>query len=275
MMKEDEVTKGKEVATVEKGGDVAVYDYGADAGSGYENQSNKDISIPFLNVLQSNSPIVAEEDSKARPGMLMNSVTQELFSGKDGIPFVPVTTRHSFVEWVPRDSGGGYVGEYAIDAPEVAKARANSSGLGKLKLDNGNDLIETFTIIGLQLTEEGDIAGPMIVSNTSTKIKPYKGLMTRLRTYLHPAPGGRKVQPPLFAHKVRIATFKDKNNKGEFFNFAFTPLNGDVAGSLTAPNSPIMEAARELKTAFETGAVRAATETQSQGDRDHEDDVPF
>jgi hypothetical protein len=271
------VTKGKDLATVEAGGEVAIFDYGADAGSGYENQSAKDISIPFLNVLQSNSPICGEEDSVARPGMLMNSVTQELFSGKDGIPFVPVTTRHSFVEWVPRDAGGGIVGEHAIDSQVVADARARNGGaLGKLKTSNGNDLIETFTIIGLQLTEDGDIAGPMIVANTSTKIKPYKGLMTRLRTYLHPAPGGRKVQPPLFAHKVRIATFKDKNTKGEFFNFVFNPLNGDVAKSLNAPDSPVMAAARELKTAFETGAVRAATETQSNGDgRNDGDDVPF
>lgn len=274
------MSKTKEVATVgETGGDVALYDYGADAGSGYENQSAQDIAIPFLNVLQSNSPICSDEEANARPGMLMNSVTNELFSGKEGIAFVPVTTRHSFVEWVPRDAGGGYVGEYAIDAPEVARARAAAGGkLGKLKLDNGNDLIETFTVIGIKLDEDGNPQGPMIVAASSTKIKPYRGLMTRLRTYLHPAPGGRKVQPPLFAHKVSIKTEKQSNNKGEFFNFVFAPLNGSVADSLTPPNHPIMEAAKGLKTAFDTGAVRAATETQTQttaGTGGDGEDVPF
>lgn len=270
-------SKKNEVALrEEKGGDVAIYDYGADAGSGYENQSAKDIAIPFLNVLQSNSPICSEEDRDARPGMLMNSVTEETFSGKDGVAFVPVTTRHVYVEWVPRDLGGGYVGEYALDAPEVAKARAGGNGLGKLKLANGNDLIETFYIIGLMLNEDGEVVGPMIVSASSTKIKPYRGLMTRLRTYLHPTPNGRKVQPPLFAHKVRVTTEKQKNNKGEFFNFVFSPLNDSVAASLTPPNDPIMEAAKDLKTAFDTGAVRAATETQNAGSGDADgDDVPF
>ncbi len=263
-----------------KGGEVAVFDYGEDAGSGYENQTAKDIAIPFLNVLQSNSPICSEEDSGARPGMLMNSVTNELFSGKEGIGFVPVTTRHSFVEWVPRDQGGGYVGEYAIDAPEVARARQQAGGkLGKLRLENGNDLIETFTIIGIKLDDEGAPEGPMIVAASSTKIKPYRGLMTRLRTYLHPTPNGRKVQPPLFAHKVSIKTEKQSNNKGEFFNFVFAPLNGTVADSLTPPDSSIMEAARDLKTAFDTGAVRAATETQTQTTAgtggEGSDDVPF
>ena len=80
------------------------YDYGGDAGAGFEGTKSSDLSIPFLNVLQSNSPAVAE--GRLKNGDIANSVTGEIYAGETGVPFQPVHHEHKFVKWRPRDAGG-------------------------------------------------------------------------------------------------------------------------------------------------------------------------
>ena len=87
---------------------MAAFDYGSHAAEGFENQTQEDLKIPFLSVLQSNSPQCDDENfPDARPGMIFNSVTEELADGKEGVVFVPATTDHVYTEWVPIDDGGG------------------------------------------------------------------------------------------------------------------------------------------------------------------------
>jgi hypothetical protein len=110
-----------------------VLDFGDDAGLGYENQSNDDIQIPFINVLQGLSPEVTAEDSDYKAGMIFNTVTQEAVKGSEGMVIVPVTTQHIFVEWIPRDKGGGYVGTHLPESEVVQKAKAESVSIRTAK----------------------------------------------------------------------------------------------------------------------------------------------
>ena len=104
-------TAKKAVATVEeKKLPVAAYDYGEDAGSGFEGTKSIDLSIPFLNVLQSNSPAVAEGTLKN--GDIFNSVTGQVYEGKKGVGFQPVYHEQKYVKWKPRDAGGGILGTF-------------------------------------------------------------------------------------------------------------------------------------------------------------------
>ena len=81
--------KGTAVAPA-AGGAAAVYDYGSDAGAGFENTKGSDLSIPFIQVLQSNSPQVENNNPEgAKSGMLFNSVTKEMVDGREGIVFLP------------------------------------------------------------------------------------------------------------------------------------------------------------------------------------------
>ena len=79
---------------------------------GFENLGADDYAIPFFSILQKGSPEV-DPDKKdeyipgSKPGMIMNSVTNELIDGKVGFAIVPVHRKHEFLEWIPRDQGGG------------------------------------------------------------------------------------------------------------------------------------------------------------------------
>ena len=83
----------------------------ADAGLGRESMSITDMALPYLLILQSLSPQVKKSSPQrvdgAEEGDIFNTVTQELFASEDGINVIPCAFQKAWVEWAPRDSGGG------------------------------------------------------------------------------------------------------------------------------------------------------------------------
>ena len=61
-----------------------------DANSGFDGMGQEDFALPFLRLLTNTSPEVGVMEG-AMPGMIMNTVTGELYNGKDGINVIPVT----------------------------------------------------------------------------------------------------------------------------------------------------------------------------------------
>lgn len=264
----------------------AVVDYGEYQGQGFEHQSQKDIAIPFIAVLQALSPQV-EKMPGAKAGMLYNTVTEELHKSEEGLLFIPAVTQHCYVEWVPRAKGGGFVGIHAMDSDVVKQATEDSKEFGRLKVgklaegtapkdDPRNDLMETFYIYGV-LADDTNPVGMAVLAFTSTKIKVYKKFNTKVRTHLVQVPSGARINPPLFANLTRVRSFKDKNPKGEFYNFELVPaVEGDLKKSLLNIEDPRFQAAVDCKKAVESGVARAAFDTQSKaGDGDSEEKIPF
>ncbi len=267
----------KEVAKT-GGGAVVGYDYGDESGAGFEGTKGSDLSIPFLAILQSNSPQVETEDPKgSKSGMIYNTVTRELIKGDDGIPFMPVHKDHVFVEWVPRNKGGGFVGLHDPSSQEVKDAIARNDGqrIGKLLMASGNELIETHYVYGLLLTSDGaDTTGFAVVSYTSTKIKPCRDWFTAMYTM--------KGRPPLFANRAKLTTVKQQNDKGTFYNFRIDPLlgGGNWAEALINPatEGALLTEAREFREMVTSGMARAAFETQDAAgkeDPENEGKPPF
>lgn len=259
MAKEQAVTKAKDDPRA-----VAMaYDYGKDAGSGFEGQTSADYSIPFLALLQAQSPQCMDPatSGKARPGYIFNTASGEIYDA--GVTIIPCRTDHVFVEWRPRAEGGGggagFAGIHTLESPEVEKARAASTAFGKFKL-NGNDLVETFYIYGLALSDDEQVAEPVVVAFSSTKIKPYRNIMYRLRSF--------KGRAPMFAHRIRMKTTLQENKKGKFWNLDLVPLNGDVATSLIPPGSPLLEMARQLVEQLKSGAAKADYAAQASTGHD-------
>ena len=83
----------------------------ANAGKGLQNISNDDVTIPRLAIIQSGSPQRKKKDEKyiegSDEGMIFNTVTNELY--KDSLEVIPCGYRKTYVEWVPREKGGGLV----------------------------------------------------------------------------------------------------------------------------------------------------------------------
>lgn len=257
-----------------------VLDYGDDVGGGFENQTREDIAIPFISILQGLSPQVTKGTVEgAKPGLLFNTVTEEIIDPKVGLVFVPGYTEHVYVEWIPRKEGGGFVAVHQMDSEIVKRAKDASEEFGKLKVDREgggkNDLVETFYVYGTLLDEDGNPETMAVIAFTSSKIKVYRRWNTALRMFTIKTEDGRKVRPPLFAHQVRISTKEESNSEGDYYNFVLHPANGSIAESLLPPGSQALEAAKAVANMVKEGTARAAYETQDGGDRTDDEEIPF
>jgi len=253
----------KEVATTNANAlATAGFDYGDDAGGGFEDITNKDLAIPFLNILQSNSPqVVDEEPSGSKPGMIFNTVTGDLATGDDGVIFLPCHTEAQFVEWVPRDDGGGYVGSFDPGSPEVKKALEENDGKDRKLYIGKNHLIETNYVYGLILEEDGlTPKGFAVLSFTSTKLKPYRAWTTSMFTI--------RGRPPLWANRARIKTIKQKNDHGTFFNFNIKPFADTWVGSLVNPaeGGELIAEAKSFREMVLNGIAKADHKNERSGE---------
>lgn len=264
--KKDEAAKGDQLPSAQVN-QTALAEYAAFeefAGSGFENQTSDDYAIPFLSVLQALSPQLQPDAGRddLKQGMIFNTVTGEGFSGKDGIVFVPAITQHNYIEFKPRDSGGGFVGAHPVDDPMVLAAIKASTEFGKYTSPDGNELIETFSVYGVVVMEDGS-TGDAVIGFTSSKIKKYKGWMTKAKTIQIPLPDGRRIPAPLFAHRYRLKTVSEKNSKGTFFNWDIAFDGTSAVEARLLPTDPLFQSALAIKSLLDTGKARAAYETQT------------
>jgi hypothetical protein len=241
---------------------LALPNYGEQfAGKGWDNTDRSDFQIPFLNQLQALSPQCTDGDERcvegAKPGMFFNSVTQELIDGE--VTLLIALTKHSYVEWRPQDSGGGFVGEHDVMSDVVTKAKAKATNPLELKSEAGNDLVETYHVFGLILDgpEANEVRDQVVISFSKTKIKRYKQIMTRLRTLK----GSDRI--PLFAHRLTMSATNEKNASGKpYKNVQLVPaIDGDVVKSLLPGDSPLLMIADGLREAIVGGAARANFES--------------
>jgi hypothetical protein len=263
-----------EVAKVEKAGVPAVYDYGADAGRGFEDQGQDEISIPFISVLQGLSPQVTGENGKevegAKPGKLFNTITEEVLGNE--VLFVPASREHIFTEWIPRKQGGGFVGRFDKNDPVVAAAVRQAEEFGKYRTPAGNDLVETYYLFGV-ICPEGAEPQPVVIAFTSTKIKAYKKWNTTVNMFTVPGPNGGKIRPPRFAHLLKVSSISDKNKKGSFFNLSLKPANGSIRGSILPPDDPRYLAAKALAEMVASGKAKAADDSQAASSSAETDEI--
>jgi len=60
----------------------------ADAGKGMEGIGQEDLALPFLKVLSGNDPVLDTHET-ARKGDIYNTVSGDVYTGKEGIRVVP------------------------------------------------------------------------------------------------------------------------------------------------------------------------------------------
>lgn len=235
------------------------------AGQGLDDLDSSDKSVPFIKVLEKNSPEI-ETVEGAKPGMFINTATLQLY---DSIRFVPACRDHMFVEWVPIDNGGGLVASHAMDTP-IAKWAASQRG--KISLKNGNDLVETFYLFGIVLPEEDDTEGadpyPAVISFTSTRIKAYKSIVNRSDSIMLPGANGRKFKAPWFCHVWRITSEKkvDGNQSWYVYNAVFDSENRDATGARLPADHPVVALGAAMVAQKKTGELKMAAE-QAAGDQ--------
>lgn len=215
--------------------------------SGFEAMGADDLAIPFLVVLQSNSPQVrgSTKIKGAAEGMLYNTVSGLVYDTP--VRFVPCFFQKLYVEWVPREKGGGFVKQHP-DATLLEKCTRNSKGQDQLP--SGNLLVRTGYHYGLMLGKNGEAPQPMVIGMSSTQLKRsrrWNSQAMALKVNL----GGKMVTPPLYSHSYLLSTVEETNDKGTWSSW-------DVSDPQMLDDPAIYQAAKDFHQAIRAGSVRVA-----------------
>lgn len=160
-------------------------------GRGFEEADASSYAIPFLAVLQKLSPACDSDAPEyvkgAKPGMFINTVTNELF---DEVEVIPCAFQRRFHRWAPRDQGGGFKGVFLpadvikMEAGDTIKMDEDGrywfplpdGGINEKKCDT---LTDTRMHFCLQVLDDGT-TDQVLVSLSRTQLKKSKSWMSNM-----------------------------------------------------------------------------------------------
>jgi hypothetical protein len=218
------VEESQELAVKEENVALAAFvnDFEDYAGVGSENVESQDMAIPFIKIAQSLSPEVNKKEAAYIPGLevgdFFNSATKEIVAKADvGFKFVPILYKRQYLEWVPRDNGGGLAGEHG---PEIID-KCRDDGKGSYFLPNGNEVIITALWFVLMVTPDGNYQ-QAVLSLAKTQFKKSKNLVSTLKNLMVPrSKGPGKFNPPFFYSVIAATSNYESNDQGNWYGWAF------------------------------------------------------
>lgn len=252
-----ELVPVKENALVQQGGPVDSSIFESDAGSGFDNIGIDDLAIPFITVLQAGSPQVKRGDQRiedASEGDIFNTVTNEVFNGEEGIFVIPCSYKKAWVEWVPRENGGGFVKQH--DTDDILTETTKDTK-GRDIMPNGNVIVPTayhYVLVINPLTldySEG------VLSLTSTQLKKsrkWNSLMSSLKLTRQ---DGSKFTPPMFGFIYHLKTKTESNELGSWSGW-------DISLHSQVNTMDVYNAAKKFAADVAKGIKIAAPQTLQQ-----------
>lgn len=241
----------------------------SDIGAGVGDIGAADIKMPFLAVLQSNSPQLKPGSEKqiigASMGQFFNTATNKTLG--DTINVVPVMYKRAVVEWKDRDSGGGWVGthpgEYLAQLQAAGKTYKDEKGRVRLKSGGApskddNVLVETGYFFMMVLDESGHIISKALLALSSTQWKAARTLNSLIAS-IKLTVNNQQVPAPMFSQVYTLATGLQRNNAGEWYG-----INVKHVGPVQSKET--YEAAKKFREFAKTANITPVQDT--------DDDLP-
>lgn len=168
-------------AVIPDGIDIA----GAAQLAGNEHIEMQDQALPWLKVAQLLTPELEDDefDGLAFGDLFLPS--GEIWKAKEGLVYVPFYYGRTYVEWIARNAGGGFVEDHGLQkGKELAKTckRAENKKVPTI-LESGNELIETAYWAGFIVDPEDGSVEQAIFAMTSSFLSVSKGWNTKIMKY--------------------------------------------------------------------------------------------
>ena len=248
-----------EVQTKKKN-EISTNLFEADAGQGL-NMTQEDLALPFLKVLGQLSPECNKRDAKhvegAEPGMIINTVTNEIYDGVKGIDVVPVHYKRQHIEWQDRGESQGApvkIYEAGDDLPSTTKYQFN-----KDRLSNGNYLENTASHFVVIL---GDSPTTALISMKATQLKVSRKWNSMMMGLKMQGKNGM-FTPPTYSHIYKLKTVQQSNDKGTWFGW-------DVSRVGPISDSGIYKIAKDFGANVSKGDVKV-----KHGEQESKSDSPY
>jgi hypothetical protein len=239
----------------------------AGEGAAYD---SSEMQIPFVRILQAMSPQLKKREAEyiegSEQGDMFNTVTKQHWTGEDGITVIPCYQTTKYLEFTPRDQGGGFRGE--IPATDPVLQRTERQG-AKEMLPNGNELVKSDQHYCLVVEADGTYQ-PVVIDMKSSQLKVSRRWKTQIamQKIKHPKTGAM-ITPPLFATQWKFTTIEESNDQGSWFNYQI-----EKVGLLESRD--LMLEAKSFRDSVAAGEVKAAPEEGSSTvSSSNSDEIPF
>ena len=251
-----------QVQKKENAGALATNLFEADANAGSQNMAQEDLALPFLKVLGQLSPEVNKRDGKhvegAEPGMILNTVTNEIFDGDKGIDVLPVYYKRQLVEWQDRgESKGAPVAIHEASSDIMSKTTRDKSY--KDRLSNGNYIENTANHFVILLSKSPTTA---LISMKATQLKVSRKWNSMMMGLKMQGKNGM-FTPPTYSHIYKLKTVQQSNDKGTWFGWDVSRV-----GPISDPG--IYKIAKDFGANVSKGDVKV-----KHGEQESKSDSPY
>lgn len=261
----------KAVAKKEEGGAVMEFDptmFEQDAGSGNENIGQEDLALPFLKIISGLDPLL-DENEDLRKGDIYNTVTGDIYKGKEGVRVIPCAYQRRFIEWAPRGTGSGApVNIYTPEQERPRTERSRDDNREYVVGGNGTYIEDTQQHFVLVLNNDGT-AQPALIAMKSTQLKKGRKWNSMIQGRTAMGKNG-PFQMPRFSNIYVLKSLAEENSKGSWHGW-------DVSLEGVVQDPAIYAQAKAFADSINRGDVEvkhSQDEGSGRGDQDM-DSVPF
>lgn len=240
--------KGKKNLPVKREDVSALITQDAGEQSGFDNMGADDLAIPFIVILQSGSPQCKKKGGikGAAEGLFFNTVTNEVLGEK--IKIIPCAYERSYVEWILRENGGGFIGKHA-DVSILSMTKKDN--MSRDIMANGHQIVTTAYHYCLLLKNNGT-AEQVVIGLTSTQLKKSRKWNSQQMALQIVLKDGRKIRPPMYSHIYEATSTEENNDKGEWSGWVF-------GNSIIIKDSDLYTMAKMFNMEVGQGTVKTVT----------------
>ena len=242
--------------------DASVFE--EDAGIGLGQLGQEDVALPFLKVLSRQDPILDDLDD-ANAGDIYNTVTGQVWKGKEGISVVPCVYQRRYIEWAPRGTGtGAPINIFTPDDDRPKTERSSEDNREYVVDGQGSYLEETHQHFVVIIGDDGSMETALIAMK-STQLKKSRKWNSMVQSRTMQGKNGM-FTPPRFSHVYALKTVSEENSKGSWHGWEIS-LNGPVE------DANIYQSAKAFATSILAGEVNVKHQDESADV--NSDDIPF
>ncbi len=216
----------------------------------------EDNVVPMIGIIQSNSPQLIRKHEKYLEGamsgdIIVKGTDKGFVNGEEqGLLFQPCHFVKAWVEWQPRDDGGGYIARHQT-LPADARKITRKDGKEVMGSPRGTEYVETRYHAGFLIDEETGQGLPYIIPFTGSLhqvSKEWQTLMGARRT-----PQGFVL--PSWVGKYRIKTRMRTKGSDSWFVYSIS-----LDSLFSSPADPQVKAGEEFHRQMVAGEMKMAAE---------------
>jgi len=208
---------------------------------GLQDFSLRDLNISMLRIIENNSPQKKRNKPQYMPeaeeGDILDIALGTLH--KDFF-FLPLKHVKRWVEWIPRERGGGFVANHKVPIQTDEE----------FKLPNGNELTETSYFLGWMLHMDGSKTF-CIIPMEKTRLRDARNFNT-LITSEKDAKGNRI---PIGFRIFKVSTGPRQRAQHEYYGWDIERTKGTIASWATKNELDLKEVAQEAEEINRTGEM--------------------